>query len=406
MADRIVMDRASDTDFSPRRAGCAEAFRKGKGDRRAGVRGGFTVLELLVASVVFVIIVGVVLNFTDQTSKIWRDATAKIQAFQEARAGFDAMTRNLAQAMLNTYYDYYDVNNVPRASLTTAGQLAGFVPHKYDRMSDLHFICGQAETLLAGSVPPIITQTQAVFFQAPKGYTVTHEGLDHALNATGYFLQFDDGGDQVPDFIKDSPGYKPRWRFRMMEMTQSSEELGVYADPGSSDWFVKNAAKSSRVIAENVIALVLLPKLPERQDSSGIALAPRYNFNSRIGLGKLSDPEWPDFPGDSFVASSPGGGSVTLTRHHQLPPIMRAVMVVIDEASAARLQGDGTTVPPAIDFRGTGLFTDASKLDEDIRKVEDICNAVPGNITGNTMKLSYRVFSTDIIMRQAKWSNK
>jgi uncharacterized protein (TIGR02599 family) len=366
---------------------------------------GFTILELLVASVVFIIIVGVVLNFTDQTSKIWRGATAKIQAFQEARAGFDSMTRNLAQAMLNTYYDYYDANNVARSSLTNTTQLVNFVPEKYDRMSDLHFISGQAQTLLAGSEPPIITQTQAVFFQAPKGYTVDFEGLDNALNATGYFLQFDDGGSMVPDFIKSSPSYRPRWRFRMMEMTQSSEELAVYANSASNDWFVQNAAKSSRVIAENVIALVLLPKLPERQDSSGIALAPRYNFNSRIGLGRASDPDWAEFPGDSFVASS-GGGTVSLTRHHQLPPIMRAVMIVLDEASASRLQGDSTSVPAAIDFRSTDLFTDASKLDEDIQKVEDICNAVPGNLTGNTMKLSYRVFSTDIIMRQAKWSNK
>ena len=401
------MGTSSDPNVPPGKAGRRQLILPRATRPPATSRGrGFTILELLVATVVFIIIVGVVLNFTDQTSKIWRGATAKIQAFQEARAGFDSMTRNLAQAMLNTYYDYYDAGNVPRASLTTSAQLANFVPDKYDRMSDLHFISGQAQTLLAESVPKIITQTQAVFFQAPKGYTVAYEGLDNALNATGYFLQFDDGGSMVPDFIKNSPSYKPRWRFRMMEMTQSSEELKVYANSGSNDWFVKNAASSSRVIAENVIALVLLPKLPERQDSSGTALAPRYNFNSRIGLGKSSDPDWADFPGDSFVASSSGGGNATLTRHHQLPPIMRAVMIVLDEASASRLQGDGTTVPAAIDFRSTDLFTDAAKLDEDIQKVEDICNAIPGNLTGNTMKLSYRVFSTDIIMRQAKWSNK
>lgn len=384
----------------------------------------FTILELLVASVVFVIIVGVVLNFTDQTSKIWRGASAKIQAFQEARAGFDSMTRNLAQAMLNTYYDYYDASNVPRSSLIGQAALAAFVPAKYDRMSDLHFISGQASTLLADSNPKVKTQTHAIFFQAPKGYSVAREGLNTSLNACGYFLQFDDGAASVPDFIANSPSFRKKWRFRMMEMSQDSEELGVYKPlAGANDWFVGTAtsnsansgAPNSRMIAENVIALVLLPALPDRQDdpkgnTKGVSLAPYYNFNSRVPLGSGGDSAWsgasPPFPGDSFTAAGSDGKNRTMTRHHQLPPVVRAIMVVIDEPSAARLQGDSTTVPPAIDFSAAGLFLDASKLAEDLQAVEDICNAKPGNLTGNTQKLNYRVFSTDIIMRQAKWSNK
>jgi len=377
----------------------------------------FTLTELLVATAVFFVIVAVVLQFTDQTSKIWRGATAKIQAFQEARAGFDSMTRMLAQAMLNTYYDYYDSNDRPRSSLTTAAELAAFVPETYDRVSDLHFVSGQAKTLLAGSPEPVKTQGHAVFFQAPKGYSVNYPTLDNALNACGYFLQFDDGAAFVPDFIKNAPGFQPRYRFRMMEMTQSTEELQVY-DPSApaNAWFVNHAAAHSRVIAENVIALVLLPKLPDRQDDpdaagAGVSLAPNYNYNSRVPLNAASDPDWPGanppFPPDAFKAYPTGVmGGVDMTRHHQLPPVVRMIMIVIDEASAARLQGDSNTVPPAIDLSGTTLFTDATRLVEDIQAVEDICNAKPGNLTGNTQKLTYRVFSTDIIMRQAKWSNK
>lgn len=326
------------------------------------------------------------------------------------------MTRNLAQAMLNTYYDYYDAANVPRTSLNSQAALVNFEPAKYDRMSDLHFVSGQAETLLSGSSPAVKTQTHAVFFQAPKGYSVAYNTLDTALNACGYFLKFDDGADAVPDFIGNSPEFKPRYRFRMMEMTQGTEELGVYNPTvGSNDWFVNVAAGNSRVIAENVIALVLLPALPERQDdpngsSKGAALAPNFNYNSRIPLGATSDVTWPgaspSFPGNSFTARGTDGVVRNMTRHHQLPPVMKAIMVVIDEASASRLQGTSTTVPPEINLSGTGLFTDATKLSEDLQAVEDICNAKPGNLTGNSQKLNYRVFSTDIIMRQAKWSNK
>ena len=391
-----------------------ERLGKNLGAARVFLQAGFTLTELLVATAVFFVIVGVVLQFTDQTSKIWRNATAKIQAFQEARAGFDSMTRNLAQATLNTYYDYYDNLNRPRSAMTTTSDLAAFTPETYDRNSDLHFLSGQANTLLAGSPDAVKTQTQAVFFQAPKGYSVNYQGLDNALNACGYFLQFDDGASVVPDFIKNAPGFQPRYRFRMMEMTQSTEALSVYNNPVTqpNDWFVKNAAANSRVIAENVIALVLLPKLPDRQDDpagagKGVSLAPNYNFNSRIPLKATSDPSWTGFPPDAFKAYPTGvAGGTDVTRHHQLPPVMKAVMIVLDEASASRLQGSSTTVPAAIDFSGTSLFTDATKLNEDIQAVEDILNAKPGNLTGNTQKLTYRVFSTDIIMRQAKWSSK
>jgi uncharacterized protein (TIGR02599 family) len=398
---------------------------RGKLSSRPTVR-AFTILELLIASVVFVIIVGVVLNFTDQTSKIWRSATAKIQAFQEARAGFDAMTRSLSQAMLNPYFDYYNSANVSRSSLKTKNDLANFEPSKYDRMSDLHFISGQAETLLGGVTPSIKTQTQAVFFQAPKGYAVENnlQGLDTALNACGYFLQFDDGANAVPDFISSSPSFQKRYRFRMMEMTQGTENLGVYDSTGGANaWFRDTATvagsptqtPNSRVIAENVIALVILPKLPDRLDdpagtTKGVALAPNYNYNSRVPLQAGSDPAWagatPPFPGDAFSSVDEDNVSHNMTRHHQLPPVVRVVMVVIDEASAARLQGSSTSAPSAIDLSGKGLFEDATKLSQDIQKIEDVCNAKPGNLTGNTQKLNYRVFSTDIIMRQAKWSNK
>lgn len=381
---------------------------------------GFTLTELLVATAVFFIILGVVLQLTDQTSKVWRNATSKIQAFQEARAGFDSATRNLAQATLNTYYDYYDSSNQPRSSKTTAAQLAAFVPATYDRQSDLHFICGQAATLLAASPTPIKTQTQAVFFQAPKGYSVQYTDLDTALNACGYFLQFDDGAANVPDFIQNAPGYQKRYRFRMMEMTQGTESLGVYQNPTTApnDWFVKNAVANSRPIAENVIALVILPKLADRQDDpssggGGVSLAPNYNYNSRVPFKSNNDPAWtsanPAFPPDAFTAYPTGGGTTASSRHHQLPPIVRMIMIVIDETSAARLQAannNGSSIPTAINLSSSNLFKDATKLDSDIQAVEDICNAKPGNLTGNTLKLSYRVFSTDIIMRQAKWSSK
>jgi len=395
-------------------------------DRGARPR-AFTLVELLVAMTLLIIITGIVVQITNQTSNIWLGATARIQAFQEARAGFESLTRKLSQATLNTYYDYYNQSGTARNQISGSAALAAFVPYTYDRYSELHFISGQARTLLSGT--SITTQTHAVFFQAPLGYSASssYQELDNALNACGYFLQFDMDRATVPSHVSLAPGYKPRYRFRLMEMTQPTEALGIYdpavtaASPAHSkdcDWFVNNTGTNSRMIAENVIALVLLPKLPPAQDDpsaggQGVTMAPKYNYNSRIPLNAATDPTTnptlTDFPGDSFNAYPMGSGTTqTMTRHAQLPPTMRVVMIVIDETSAARIQGSGTTVPPAIDLSHTTppLFVDATQLDNDVQKVEDICNAKSGNLTGNTTRLTHRVFNTDIIMRDSKWSNK
>jgi uncharacterized protein (TIGR02599 family) len=376
----------------------------------------FTLVELLVSVVLLALIIGVVLQMSDQTSKIWRASAAKIQAFQEARAGFEAMTRKLGQATLNTYYDYYDSANQPRTALSGTA-LASFNPATYGRVSDLHFIAGQAGTLLKKSPQPLITQTHAVFFQAPLGYSVAYRELDNALNACGYFLQFDDAAEALPDHVVGAPGYQPRYRFRLMEMMQRTERSGIY-DPAATtknDWFVNHAATSSRVLAENVIALVLLPALSPREDDPagagrGVSIAPHYNYNSRISLGETSDNSWlgatPPFPPDQFTTYPAQGTPVPASRHHQLPPAIRVVMIVLDETSASRLQGSATTVPAAIDLSTTGLFTEADQFLADIQALEDICNARPGNRTGNTQKLTYRVFNTEILLREAKWSHQ
>ena len=85
---------------------------------------------------------------------------------------------------------------------------------------------------------------------------------------------------------------------------------------------------------------------------------------------------------------------------------MRVTMIVLDETSASRLQGTTNQVPAAIDLSATALFTDAAQFAADLQAVEDICSAKPGNLTGNRQKLTYRVFNTEIIMREAKWSNQ
>jgi len=363
----------------------------------------FTLVEMLVTVGILVIVLGILLQLTTQISKVWQSSNSRIQTFQEARTGFEAMTRRLGQATLNTYYDYYQTNSSGVGSLRTTANSSTFTPNTYDRVSELHFVSGQLSTLLPSTMT---NQTHSVFFQTPAGYSVQYQQLDNALNACGYFLQFGSATSSVPNYVANAVGYKPRYRYRLMEMMQPTEGLGVYYG-APTDWFVNNVTSNSRIVAENVIALVLLPKLTPTEDPTGTALAPKYNYDSRIGLGATSDTNWTgasSFPGDSFTTTTSTGTTVTLTRHNQLPPLMHVVMIVIDEPSAIRLQGGATTAPSALNF--STLFTDATKLASDIQTVEDVCNAKAGNLTGNTIPLNYRIFASDVIMRDSKWSNK
>ncbi|MEJ0000490.1 MAG: hypothetical protein WDO13_15830 [Verrucomicrobiota bacterium] len=79
-----------------------------------------------------------------QTSSLWKNTSEKLEGFRNARNVFDAMTRTISQATLNTYLDYQDANH---NWVGTSGQPAAF----YARRSDLHFICGQGSTLLGSS---------------------------------------------------------------------------------------------------------------------------------------------------------------------------------------------------------------------------------------------------------------
>ena len=68
------------------------------GGGRAGRAAGFTLVELLVASAVFMLILVLVLSITSQTSQVWKRSAAKIEAFQGARAAYETITTRLRQA--------------------------------------------------------------------------------------------------------------------------------------------------------------------------------------------------------------------------------------------------------------------------------------------------------------------
>lgn len=336
-------------------------------------------IELLVAIAVLALLMVMIFSLLSRATDIWGRNTAKVGAFQEARKAFESMGRNLSQATLNPYWDYeYDGADTPT---------------NYVRQSELHFVSGPAVTVIGSGTA--VRPTGAVFFQAPLGFGVASStNLSDALNACGYYIEFGNDLAERPPFLTNSP-VAPRWRYRLMEMKQPTRDLELYGltsgepewppsgDVGN-DWFapaLNSSDPPTRLLAENIIALIVLPKLDPRADptSDGTALAPNYLFNSRQSVPY------------NYLE---GGAAASGTTRNQLPPLMEITLVALDERSALRLADENGSNPP--DLGLDSLFQTAANKEADLatlgKKLTDL-------------HLQYRIFTTTVSVDSAKWSN-
>lgn len=392
--------------------------------RRASSARAFTLVEMMVAISLLMLLMFVTISILNAVTVIDTRTRAKVDTFREARAGFEVMTRRVSQAMLNTYWDYEFPNNDRSKA-----------PTKYVRQSELHFISGPIKLGGAKALLPA-TQMQSVthgiFFESPQGLTTgtatnVSANLPNLLNVSGYFIEYttdvapqtERGYTDRPKFLTTGTPLPPeRRRFRLTEFNQGSEYFQVYRatapQPTISalDWFrvpLKRPAATTepantRVLAENVLALVILPhRSPNDTVPSGALtqLAPDYFYNSR-----------------DYVAT-PSGQYSQLTRN-QLPPMVQVTMVVTDERSAERFQNSlGTSAQQATIATATnklglttgtsGLFTKPSKtanprLGTDEEKDQYLLDLEAFKKTLVSLNVNYRIFSTDVSILQARWS--
>lgn len=331
----------------------------------------FSLIELLTATAILMLLLGVIFLAVSETGKIWQRSRDKMGAFEEARSAFETLTRTLGQATLNTYYEYFDTSGFPASNPAFSG-----TPARYGRQSDLHFLVGKSQApLVAGQT------THAVFFQAPLGETgKDYEALGTLLNACGYFVRFGDDGSTSslsgrPSFLDTA--IPAQYRYRLFSLSQPAEDLSIFKSPGKQ-WFTDPLAQSPpqvRVLAENVVALVILPKEADSVEAS-------IPEAQRIGAG---------YAYDSRTAWS---GTVQPASMNQLCPVIQLAMVVIDETSARRLQGVSTS-PPNLGFSYDGLFSDASKMEDDLQTVASGLSS---------QRIGYRIFRTEIPLRSARWT--
>ena len=322
---------------------------------KAAFLNAFTILELLVATTVLSLILVVMLSLITQTSNVWRSSSARIEAFQSARRGFETLTRSLEQATLNTYWDYDNPND----------------PKVYRRKSELHFLVADAGTDLLPGTPGT---GQAVFFQAPANKTAStnYDGLTGLINACGFFVQYGSDSAWLPAHVGTS---QARERFRLMQWMQATESLGVYEGATNHAW-VTAATADVVPVADNVIALIIWPK-EEGEEANPILNS--YSYDSRLNAINAPQP----------------------ATAHQLPPLLKVALVAIDETSAVRL---GANLQPTVAACMSGLFDTSPAKDspDDKKSLADDLATLETRLT--TKSISYRTFVTSVPMREAKWS--
>jgi uncharacterized protein (TIGR02599 family) len=353
----------------------------------------FTLVEILVSLAVLTILLLVSAAVIGQVQNTWAQSNARVSQFREARTAFDIITRNLSQATLNTYIDY-DQNYLSKGA-STAVNAAAVSPDKYVRRSDLQFICGPAAELVGGGGLGGVVSGHAVFFQAPLGVSQQAGlvGLDRLLCGRGYFVQYSSDEFFKPAFIP--PGAQ-RFRYRLMEFSPPAEKNLIYSSVVNGNtnninaWFAESGAdldedenpenlSLNRPVADNILALYISPQLETREgqpDSAKTAIASNYKYNSL----------------DTGVAIP---GSTEGTKH-LLPPLIRVVLVAVDERSAERMiAGDESGTPPGDLATHLNNFQNAVNLDVELEALQ---------VELRKKKLNFRVFSATIQLRGSKWS--
>lgn len=323
----------------------------------------FTLVELLVSMAIMSLLLVLLLSVTGQVSDTWRKTTNKMQAFESVRSAFDSITENLAQATLNTYWDYDDP----------------VTPQKYERRSELHFFSMPAAQIGSGFTASK-NPGHGIFFQAPTGSVgdASYSNLPNLLNAWGLFVEFGSNAAEVPTFLQAVS--QAKYRYRLKEWKVPSERISLYyftsgkPTAAARDWVMTSGSGNvvPQTLAENVILLLAVPRMPSTAGVPGDILADgNFVYDSRTT-------------------------TVGSVQKNQLPPAMELIVVAIDETSAQQLALAAGTNPPVVMPSGV----DFSKPADLEKNLADLRTYLEGK------SIRYIVLRSTITMRAGRWSHE
>lgn len=361
--------------------------------RRVSGRRAFTLVELLVSMAVLSVIMLVTMSALETMQRSWRETRGKVNQFREARIAFETITRNLSQATLNPYWDYYYTqtgSNVPPSESTVS-------PAGYIRQSELDFRVGRAAELAGAEASEASHPGHSLFFQAPLGLSQHYRGLGSLLNARGYYIRFGSDESRRPAFL---PGQKvpAKKRYQLMEYRPPAEknaqqegELQGNTVYQNNQWYAQDAGVVSRPIADNILLLVISPQVPEETAAASGRkkswLAPTYRYQSRDADNSTPALDGPQ-PGPD--------GTLDQGTQHLLPPLVKVTLVAGEEATMKRWLDENRNEPMDLLSLAEAPFTEAQHYDRDLGRLKAYLDS---------LRLNYRVFTTTVTLRNAAWDS-
>jgi len=252
---------------------------------------GFTLLEILVATVILAGMVVLLASVAHQVSDLWRRVEAENQRRDAARVLLHFLARELAMAS----------HPVPAAPAATGGdnlQLIVNLPATADN---------------PGGIPAAFCSPHAIFYQSPVAQNTSRGEIAEV----GYFIQWDTA----------QPGKAlPRLCRLFVEPTDTSHYL-VYTPGGNWPSAAATVATATAPtyrgwLSDNVIALWIrcldASGQPITQNAAGETLNSGYGFDSRQGY------------------RDPSSGTVHLAP--ALPPCVEIALVVADSRTVANIK--------------------------------------------------------------------
>src|SRR3954452_20334103 len=94
---------------------------------------GFTLIELVASAAVITLLMLMLVQMSKSTADTWSKGLSRAEEFRESRRAFETVTRRLATATLNTYWDYEYPKGIDPANPRD------IPPTGYQRQSELRF---------------------------------------------------------------------------------------------------------------------------------------------------------------------------------------------------------------------------------------------------------------------------
>lgn len=88
---------------------------------------GFTLLELLVATVMFALLIAVLFGMVDSVTKLWRASENRAESYREARAALNLIASDLRSAFVSTNTNYFSTNITPAFDASSGDSALFFI---------------------------------------------------------------------------------------------------------------------------------------------------------------------------------------------------------------------------------------------------------------------------------------